>query len=180
MLFPWIFSNNGFTWQNQDAEENSIDGTDSDEDEISHSTIAKRIGYDLLCYKDGQLSAISIEYYKRRLIERLATENLSVTSSSVTGSNSIGVFENRMKDLVQITSDQDAETIANKTKLDIASVNGSSRGTSYTQAIREWAHLEAAIQRKHPMTVAGVALRKMREDLVLNDGTYFFLVLSRL
>jgi hypothetical protein len=85
-----------------------------------------------------------------------------------------------MKDLVQITSDQDAETIANKTKLDIASVNGSSRGTSYTQAIREWAHLEAAIQRKHPMTVAGVALRKMREDLVLNDGTYFFLVLSRL
>jgi hypothetical protein len=32
---------------NQDAEENSIDGNDSDEDEISHSTNSRRVGYDL-------------------------------------------------------------------------------------------------------------------------------------
>jgi hypothetical protein len=117
-----------------------IDGNDSGEDEISHSTNSRRVGYQSLYYLNGQLQSISIEYYKRRIAEnaRLATANLDGPSSSVTGSNSLGAFEDRIQDFVQITSDVDAETIASKLKLDIASANGSSHGISYTQAIKEY------------------------------------------
>jgi hypothetical protein len=156
-------------------EEVSFDGNDSEEDEISHSTNeisystnSRRVGHELLYYFDGQPKSISIEHYKRRMAEnaRLAIANLDRPSSSVTGSNSLGAFADRINEIVQITSVVDAQTIASKLKLDIASANGSSHGISYTQAIKEYCFLEAAIMKDHPNTVAGVSLSNFFFDCI--------------